>query len=237
MSDGFVPVTVEVEDPEGLREKERAHEALADAVRELLDATIRTRVDVADLDALTAEVRAVGRRLLADAHDGPVGLQVSSDGRLRDPGNPAVGRRNAFAPPLRMERDKAAKRVTCRFNLGAAYEGPPRHVHGGVLALVLDQVLGSVPPLAGRPGMTASLEVSYRRPSPLQQDLTAEAWLERVAGWRTYVRGQVLDAEGRVTVEASGLFIVPRFARDALSVPMSDAADYDPTDTDPRAGA
>ena len=233
VSDGFVPITVEVKDPEKLREKERAHEALTDAVRELLDATIRTRIDVADIDAMTAEVRQVSERLLAKAYDGPVGLKVSSDGRLRDPGNPAVGRRNAFAPPLRIERDKEAKRVSCQFNLGAAYEGPPRHVHGGVLALVLDQVLGSVPPLAKRPGMTASLDMSYRRPSPLQTDLTAEAWLERVEGWKTYVRGHILDADGRVTVEATGLFIVPQFAREALSQPMSDAADYDPNEDAP----
>lgn len=218
---------VDVRDPDGLREKERAYEGLADAVRELLDATIRTKIEPADVDTLTEQVRSINAALLAEAHDGPIGLRVSSDGRLRDPGNPAVGRRNAFAPPLKVHRDRETKRVSCEFNLGAAYEGPPQHVHGGILAMILDQVLGSVPPLVGKPGMTAYLNVSYKRPSPLGHDLTAEAWVDEVDGWKTRVKGHILDEQGRVTILAEGLFIVPSFAREHLSQPMSDAADFD----------
>lgn len=227
VSDGFLPVAGEVRDPETLREKERAYEDLADAVRELLDATIRTKVDPADVDDLTAQVRDISAKLLVNAHEGPLGLRVSSDGRWRDPGNPAVGRRNAFAPPLKMHRDREAKRVSCTFNLGAAYEGPPKHVHGGMLAMIMDQVLGSVPPLIGKPGMTAYLTLTYRRPSPLQHDLTAEGWVDRTDGWKTSVKGHVLDADGQVTVEAEGLFIVPKMARELLSAPMSDAGEFE----------
>ena len=222
---------IEVRDPEGLRAKEVAQESLADAVRELLDATIRTKAAPETLDALTEQIRAVSRELLQEAHPGPLGLRVCSDGKLRDPGNPAVGRRNAIAPPIRVKSDRENARVSASFNLGAPYEGPPAHVHGGMLALVLDQVLGTVPALVGRPGMTAYLNVTYRRPTPLQEDLTAEGWVDREEGWKTFVKGHILDAQGRVTAETEGLFIVPKFAREALSHPMSDAGEYEAPQT------
>ena len=56
-------------------------------------------------------------------------------------GNVVIGMRNPVAPPLAIERD-ADGGVFADFHLGAAYEGPPGHVHGGVAALILDHVLG-----------------------------------------------------------------------------------------------
>lgn len=215
-----------------LRRQELSYEALAQAVRELLDATVRTKIDAADVDELTEQVRGVSAKLLEQAHPGPVGLLKCADGRLRDPANPVSGRRNAFAPPLKITRDKEAKRASATFNLGAAYEGPPDHVHGGVLSMLLDQILGNIPSLVGLPGMTASLEVTYRRPSPLLTDLGIEAWVDRTEGWKTFVKGRIFDPQGRTTAEAEALFIVPKFARERLSRnlhqdPVGDAGDYD----------
>lgn len=215
-----------------LRRQEVAFENLAGAVRELLDATVRSRINASKVDALTEQVRAVSRTLLTDALDGPVGLQRSADGRLRDPANPVAGRRNAFAVPLKVHRDKESKRASASFTLGAPYEGPPGHVHGGVLAMLLDQVMGMIPALVGRPGMTGYLNVTYRRPSPLMADLGVEAWVDRTEGWKTYVNGRIFDGQGRTTVEADALFIVPKFARQRLAQkldqpPMSDDGDYE----------
>ena len=215
-----------------LRREEVAYEGLAAAVRELLDATVRTKIDAAEVDLLTEQVRDVSAKLLSDARPGAVGLLKCADGRLRDPANPVSGRRNAFALPLKVVRDKENKRASATFNLGAPYEGPPDHTHGGVLAMLLDQVMGMIPALVGRPGMTAYLNVTYRRPSPLLTDLGIEAWVDRTEGWKTYVGGRIFDSEGRTTAEAEALFIVPKFARERLSKkleqhPMSDAGDYD----------
>lgn len=232
MMRGVTDVTRDETDTAALRRQELAYEGLAGAVRELLDATVRTKIDAADVDELTAQVRSVSEKLLVDAHPGAVGLLKCADGRRRDPANPVSGRRNAFALPLKVHRDKAAKRATASFTLGAPYEGPPDHVHGGVIAMLLDQVMGMIPALVGRPGMTAYLNVTYRRPSPLLTELGIEAWVERVEGWKTYVSGRIFDAEGRTTAEAEALFIVPKFGRERLrrsleQTPMSDDGDYD----------
>ena len=105
-------------------------------------------------------------------------------------------------------------RLWFRFRLGAAYEGPPHHVHGGVLALVLDQMLGEAAGAGGKPGMTATLTLSYKQRT-LLGDLTSEAWIERSEGIKTWARGEIRSADG-LTVEAEGLFILPKWARDRV---------------------
>ncbi|WP_370894135.1 PaaI family thioesterase [Janibacter sp. GXQ6167] len=226
MTGGLIVSPFPVEDPSALAAQEQVYGELAESIRPLIDACVRTRVEPEELRAVAAEVRALTERLLATAQDTPLGLETSSDGRLRDHGNPAIGLRNPIAPPLHITYPERG-RAECFFSLGAPYEGPPMHVHGGIVATVLDQVLGLLPAHIGRPGMTAYLNCTYRRPTPLG-DLSCVAWVEEELGFKTLVRGELRDDQGRVTVEAEGLFVVPKWARQHLGTPVGDAGDFDP---------
>ncbi|HEU5037530.1 MAG TPA: PaaI family thioesterase [Nocardioides sp.] len=186
---------------------------LAEAVRDLVDATIRTEVDDDEIRAVQAEVEGLTARLRKQQLDGPYGVRFTTNGRGRPWGNPVVGLRNAAAPPVVVERDPSG-RAWSSFHLGAAFEGPPGLVHGGVSAMILDQLLGEATGAGGKPGMTGTLTLRYRRGTPLG-DLRAEAWIDRSEGIKTWARGHLMDAEG-VTVEAEGLFILPRWAREHL---------------------
>lgn len=200
-----------------LRHREDLEDTLARAVHALADLTVRTTVPDAALEEVTTAVGLLTEQLEVDATEGSLGLQVRSDGRPHDPGNPMVGRRNPMAPPLVVERDREgllARSVIC---LGALYEGPPTCVHGGISAAVLDQICGAAAALTGKPGMTAYLNLTYRRPTFLFQEHTVEARVVEQGEWKTLVRGEIRDAKGAVTVEAEGLFVVPRIARDFLS--------------------
>ncbi len=191
-------------------ERERAlYAPFTQVVRELVDATIRTEVDDAEIAAVQAELEGIVARLRSSQLDG----SYAANHRGRPWGNTVVGLRNPVAPPLLVESE-ATGRVWSGFHLGAAFEGPPGLVHGGVSALILDQMLGEAAGAGGKPGMTASLTLSYRRATPLG-DLRAEAWIERSEGIKTWARGHLSDADG-VTVEAEGLFILPRWARDRV---------------------
>lgn len=225
MTDGFFEAPHPVEDVEALRVLEEAQRALAEATRRLVDGCVRTRLDAGRLLEVGRSVDRLAGTLLEDAHPGPLGLQVSSDGLLRDHGSPGVGMRNPVAPPLVLQKETSPPTARTTFEIGAAYEGPPGHAHGGVIALVLDQVLGVVPALRGKPGLTAYLNVTYRRPTPLGR-LGCEAWVAEAGEWRTLVKGHLLDADGRVTAEAEGLFVVPRMAREAGAWPLSDAGEF-----------
>jgi acyl-coenzyme A thioesterase PaaI-like protein len=199
--------------PEEIEEEKALYGPFTEVVRELVDATIRTTVDEAEVRAVQAELEAVVARLRGSQLEGAYGVRYDDTGRGRPWGNSVVGLRNAIAPPLVVDRESTG-RAWSSFHLGAAYEGPPGLVHGGVSALVLDQMLGEATGAGGKPGMTATLTLRYRRGTPLG-DLRAEAWIERSEGIKTWARGHIEDAEG-VTVEAEGLFILPRWAREAL---------------------
>lgn len=187
---------------------------LADSVRELLEAQLLTEVDHDVAREVTAEVKALAARLRDQARDEPLGIQVGPDGRTRAHGNAVIGLRNPVAPPLHVERSPDG-RAWSSFRLGPQYEGPPGLVHGGVSALLLDQLCGEAAAAGGAPGMTGRLTLTYRRPTPLGE-LSAEAWIDEVNGYKTTVRGHLKDAGGTATVEAEGLFILPRWARELM---------------------
>ena len=225
MTDGAFVSPLPPEDPQALAETERVQRDLAHSVRLLADACVRTRVDRDALAAITEQVDALTAGLLETAQDGPLGIEASSDGRLRDHGNAMAGMRNPIAPPLAVTSDGEGS-TTCTFTLGAAYEGPPGCVHGGILAAVLDQVLGSAPARLGLPALTAYLNTTYRRPTLLGQEHVCSARVDRIDGWKIFVSGEIRDEQGRVTAEAEALFVVPKVAREIIGTPTGDAGDF-----------
>ena len=123
-------------------------------------------------------------------------------------GNVVIGLRNPVAPPLTIRHD-ADGTVHTEFTLGAAYEGPPGHVHGGVCALILDHVLGATAHLPGKPAVTGTLTLRYLRGTPLGRPLHASAHVDRIEGAKTFAVGHIAGPDG-VTVSAEGVFIHPK---------------------------
>ncbi|MFI0354076.1 PaaI family thioesterase [Actinomadura sp. 9N407] len=183
---------------------------LADRVRELTEAVVHTDVDDGELAAVSAEIAALTARLSAARRPFPPFGEAGTNGMDRQLANPVSGRLNPIAPPIDVEvlPDGTVRTV---FTLSAVYEGPPTFVHGGVSALVLDQLLGMAASANGTPGMTATLDLRYRRPTPYGVPLTAEAKATRADGRKSWADGRILDPEGRPTVEATAMFVLPRF--------------------------
>jgi acyl-coenzyme A thioesterase PaaI-like protein len=188
-----------------------AHEALTAAVRRLIDATIRTEIDAATIAEVTAKIDTATARLSGSLMPGSFGVRQGPDGQPTASGNVVIGRRNPVAPPLSIQ-DCADSAVHTDFVLGAAYEGPPGQVHGGVCALILDHVLGATAHLPGNPAYTGTLSVRYVRGTPLGLPLRAQAHVDRIDGSKTFAVGNIADEKG-VTVQAEGVFIHPRKSR------------------------
>lgn len=189
------------------------HEPLTQSVRRLIEASIRTGVDDDTVVEARRAIDSVSAMLEERERDHTPRMRHADTGRPVVWANPVVGIRNAMAPPLMIEQD-ADGRCWSEFALGAPYEGPPGWVHGGVCALVLDQILGEVASDGlTKPLFTGTITLKYLRGTPLGA-LRAEAWVDRVDGFKTYARGELRDAEG-VTVEAEGVFIMPAWAREA----------------------
>jgi acyl-coenzyme A thioesterase PaaI-like protein len=183
------------------------YESLAASVRRLIDATIRTEVDVAVVVAAKAKVDCAVGQLSEALMPGSFGLRKATDGQSAVSGNVAIGLRNPVAPPLVIHHD-AQGAVWTEVTLGAAFEGPPGHVHGGVCALILDHVLGATAHRPGRPAYTGTLSLRYVRGTPLGL-IRASAHVDRIDGAKTFAVGHIADAEG-VTVTAEGVFITPK---------------------------
>ena len=184
---------------------------LTQSVRRLIQAGIRSGVDEAALREAQALVDAAVEKLGGVGESEQVRLAVG--GRPVVWGNPVTGFRNAIAPPLVMHEEPDGLWWS-EFELDDAYQGPPGWVHGGVLALVLDQLLGEAASEGlSKPLFTGTITLRYLRGTPLGR-LRAEAAIERTDGFKTFVSGHMSDAEGK-TVEAEGIFIKPAWARDA----------------------
>lgn len=210
--------------PEEVERQRALYGPFTDTVRDLIDATIRTTVDDDEIRAVHTELEDLVARLRKDQIDGPYGVRFSR-GRGRPWGNPVVGLRNPVAPMVVIEHDPTANgNVWSDFHLGAAYEGPPGLVHGGVSALILDQVLGEAAGAGGKPGMTGTLTLRYRQGTPLG-DLRVEGWIDRVDGIKTFAKAHIIGPQG-VTVEADGIMILPKWAREAIANQSGETPSY-----------
>ncbi|MFL6157764.1 MAG: PaaI family thioesterase [Marmoricola sp.] len=206
--------TVDMSDEEFAAEQ-AVYGGLTAALRRLNEVSLRTTTDPGTILEATRVVEELTARLETEMIPANFGVVVTTSGHVRGYGNSVVGLRNPIAPPLKITQHHVKGGASSEFFLNALYEGPPGKVHGGVLALVLDQIFGEAAAAGGTPGMTGTLTLRYRKPTALGA-CSAEAWVDSTAGIKTIVKGELRDAEGEVTVEAEGLFILPRWAREQI---------------------
>jgi acyl-coenzyme A thioesterase PaaI-like protein len=133
-------------------------------------------------------------------------VQPDPDGDAQDffPTSPAIGLANPIASPVKVDKAPGGLRGRAWFDY--QYEGPPGCVHGGVIALVFDELLGAANIAERSPGMTGTLTIRYRRPTPIRKDLTIVARFEGRDGRKIRAWGGIYDGE-ELTAEAEGIFI------------------------------
>ena len=130
-------------------------------------------------------------------------FQTAEPGRFF-PYSPVVGPLNPIAPPLTFTFDGARLRGTGA--LHAPFAGPPGTVHGGIIAMVLDELLGACNACLGLGAFTGTLTIRYERPTPIATDLEMESWVDRTEGRKVFTVGTI-SARGEVTARAEGVFI------------------------------
>jgi len=181
---------------------------LAKAMREVIDRLTTSDAPEAELRAAADGLERYAARLASHPRRSlPLGFTETAnagDVAAFFDYSPLIGLSNPLAPPITLAVDGKTVRGQVRF--GAAYEGPPGHVHGGFIAAAFDEVLGFVQSTTGQPGMTGRLTIHYRKPTPLHSDLRFEATVLRVEGRKIFAEGR-LYAGDLLTAEAEGLFV------------------------------
>ncbi|GAA3156690.1 PaaI family thioesterase [Blastococcus jejuensis] len=183
---------------------------LGGAMRGLVDASVSTTVGAQELLAVAETVRAATARLAVSRRPASQLPALDDPIAFRRVYSPVTGVGSAIAPPLVIRRH--GDEVVAEVRLGLAYEGPPSYLHGGMSALLMDQLLGAAAIAAGLWGMTAHLELDYRGPVPLDTPLLLRARVTENAGRKSVIGGTIALAEApeRVLVEARGVFVTPR---------------------------
>jgi acyl-coenzyme A thioesterase PaaI-like protein len=98
------------------------------------------------------------------------------------------------------------ERVRGEVTLDDRHQGAPGFAHGGAVATALDDTLGTLLVVLGHPGVTARLEVNFRRPAFLHRRFELEAWVERVEGRKIEMAAEMRE-DGEVVADAAALFI------------------------------
>jgi acyl-coenzyme A thioesterase PaaI-like protein len=88
------------------------------------------------------------------------------------------------------------------------FQGWEAVAHGGIVCTLLDEVMAWSVIGRGTWGVTARLNVAFRRPIPVSRPIRAEGWVVAENRRAQRTGGQVLDADtGEVLATAEGTFI------------------------------
>jgi uncharacterized protein (TIGR00369 family) len=115
---------------------------------------------------------------------------------------------NARGMKLTFEQDDAARKIIGRFRLGAEYQGAFGIIHGGVIAVVLDEVMGKVCRFRGVRAVTAELNVEYLKPVWVDADLIVEGYEHEMSGRNLQLVGEIKDASGKLLARSRGRFVI-----------------------------
>ena len=80
-------------------------------------------------------------------------------------------------------------------------------MHGGFIALLLDEASSKVLSVLGKTGVTRNIEVSYEKPVALNRPIRLEAKLVRQENRKHFVEAQILNSQGEVLAKSNALFL------------------------------
>jgi uncharacterized protein (TIGR00369 family) len=108
---------------------------------------------------------------------------------------------------VHFDRAPDSEGVIARVTLAPEYQGWRGIAHGGIIMALLDEAMAHAAGFAGHRGVTASVNVRFRRPVPLEQPVEVRG---RVTWRRRNVLGvdaTIVDASGAVLAHAEGNFV------------------------------
>lgn len=111
----------------------------------------------------------------------------------------ACGQNNPIGLKLKFweEDDK----YFAKFVPGPEHQSYDGVVHGGIISTLLDEIMARYPYAKGLHTVTGRLEVRFRHPTPIGQELTVTGWVTKVRGTMLELAGTVSLPDGTITAE------------------------------------
>ncbi len=104
------------------------------------------------------------------------------------------GEENPDGLHLRFEIDKEKQVLRTTFLAGPAFQGYDGIVHGGIISTLLDEAMAKLAYELGYNAVTASLEIRFRKPAPILENL-------KVYGEITEVNRRIVKSKAHVATE------------------------------------
>jgi len=101
--------------------------------------------------------------------------------------------------------DNGENEVCSDYTVASRYQSYPGIVHGGILASMLDEVVGRVAIIGDHHHFMVSvrLQVVYRHPVPVETPLKIRGRIVRLGGRLGKAQGEIILPDGKVACEAS----------------------------------
>lgn len=117
------------------------------------------------------------------------------------------GAANTHGLQLRFELDHSLRQAQCRFQVSPEFQGSRGILHGGIIALLLDETIGKLTRLHGLRAVTAELSVTYLRPIAAGQEVTIIAREAGREGRNLHFEAEIHAGNGQPLATGRGRFV------------------------------
>ncbi len=118
----------------------------------------------------------------------------------------ACGKDNHIGLKLEFIEDEDSYNTT--FTGGPEHQSYDGIMHGGLVSTLLDEVMARYIHAKGFNAVTARLEVRFRHPTPIKQQLTITAKIVSQRGKLYQIKGEIALHDGTVTAEGNATIAV-----------------------------
>jgi uncharacterized protein (TIGR00369 family) len=110
---------------------------------------------------------------------------------------------------LTFDADDETKRIRGEFKIGPEYQGGPSFLHGGIIALLIDEAMGKVCRFRQARAVTAEMNVEYLKPVGVNQEIVVEAYESELPKGRSLFHAcEIRDRSGNVLARGRGRFVI-----------------------------
>ncbi|WP_375504222.1 PaaI family thioesterase [uncultured Jatrophihabitans sp.] len=183
-------------------EQRSSASSLADALRCLTQAMVATEVSPVVMAGVEASVRELTTILRSETRAAGLASAMDDFKASNRAHNPVRGYAHPSSIQMVVEpRQGRSPATTLRFELGIEHEGHVGIAHGGITAMLFDEVFGIAATRQAWPSVTRDLTIEYRRPVLTCVPLVLHADVSRSVDRTAHVEGSLFNAtEPEVTL-------------------------------------
>jgi len=118
------------------------------------------------------------------------------------------GGANDAGMKLAFDQDNANRRVIGKFVLGPRYQGGGGNLHGGIIAVLMDEAMGKVCRFRNARAVTAEMNIDFVRPIRVDQEITVEAFETAFRARNIFQWCEIGDTDGQLLARGRARFVI-----------------------------